>query len=168
VSYVVWSPWKVATIGLAVVATTVLVTALVVGNWKETEVTPPAPPGSKAKPRQVAAAPSVPAQAPVRQAAATPSAADIEACNKYAKSATIDKTTEVVKDAVIGGAIGAGVGAAGGAIAAGGKGAGKGAAIGGIVGATAGTVYGLNEANKQDARAVEAYRTCMRERGYSG
>jgi hypothetical protein len=170
-SNVVWSPWKVASIGLAAVVTTVLVTALVVGNWKETtEVTQPAPTGSKARPRQAVATPSAPAaaQAPARPAAAPPSAADVEACNTYAKSVTADKTTEVVKDAVIGGAIGAGVGAAGGAIAAGGKGAGKGAAIGGIVGATAGTLYGLNEANKQDARAVEAYRTCMRERGYSG
>lgn len=168
-SNVNWNPWKVATIGMAVVVTTVLVTALVVGNWIEKGDTPPAPSvskSSKATPRQMAAPPSD--QAPARQAATTPSAADIQACNKYAKSATGDKTTEVVKDAVIGGAIGAGVGAAGGAIAAGGKGAGKGAAIGGIVGATAGTLYGLNETSKQDARAVEAYRTCMRARGYTG
>ena len=34
-SNVIWNPWKVATIGLAVVATTVLVTTLVVGNWNE-------------------------------------------------------------------------------------------------------------------------------------
>jgi len=128
-SNVIWHPWKVATIGLAVVATTVLVTTLVVGNWNEKGMGQPAPAVSKGKPGQVAA---------------TPSAADIEACNKYAKSATTDKTTEAVKDEVIGGAIGAGVGA------------------------TAGTLYGLNKASKQDARAVEAYRTCMRERGYAG
>jgi hypothetical protein len=64
---------------------------------------------------------------------------------------------------VIRGAVGAGVGAAGGAVAGGGKGAG----IGGIVGATAGTLYGLNEANKNDTRSVEAYRACMRQRGYT-
>jgi len=65
-------------------------------------------------------------------------------------------------------AVGAGVGAAGGAIAGGGKGAGKGAAIGGIVGAAGGTLYGINEANKTDARSVEAYRACMRGRGDTG
>jgi hypothetical protein len=159
-STVDWRPRKIATIGLAVVLATMMVTTLVVGNWNEKDV---------AKPRQVAASPSrpAPARAQVRQAAGGPAASDIESCNTYAKSATSDKTTEVVKDAVIGGAIGAGVGAAGGAIAGGGKGAGKGAAIGGIVGATAGTLYGLNQTNKQDARAVEAYRSCMRERGYS-
>ena len=162
-----WRFWKIATIGMAVVVTTVVVTTLVVGNWNEKEVTKPAPAVSKAKPRQVAASPSTRAPGQVRQAAGGPAVADIEACNTYAKSTTSDKTTEVVKDAVIGGAIGAGVGAAGGAIAGGGKGAGKGAAIGGIVGATAGTLYGLNETNKQDARAVEAYRSCMREHGYS-
>jgi hypothetical protein len=168
-STVDWKPWKIATIGLAVVVTTVVVTTLVVGNWNEKDVTKPVPSASKARPRQVAASPSTPgrARAQVRQVKGGPAAADIEACNTYAKSVTSDKTTEVVKDAVIGGAIGAGVGAAGGAIAGGGKGAGKGAAIGGIVGATAGTLYGLNETNKQDARAVEAYRSCMRERGYS-
>lgn len=168
-SSVDWKSWKVATIGLAVVLTTAMVTTLVVGNWNEKDVTKPVPSGPKAKPRQVAALPSSPgpARAQVRQAAGGPAASDIESCNTYAKSATSDKTIEVVKDAVIGGAVGAGVGAAGGAIAGGGKGAGKGAAIGGIVGATAGTLYGLNETNKQDARAVEAYRSCMRQRGYS-
>jgi hypothetical protein len=91
----------------------------------------------------------------VRQAAATPSPSDIEACNRYAKSATASTPTDVIEKAAIGAAIGAGVGAAGGAIAGGGKGAGK------------GTLYGLNEANQKDARAVDAYRACMRERGYS-
>jgi hypothetical protein len=168
-STVDWKPWKIATIGLAVVLTTVAVTTLVVGNWKEKDVPKPVPTTSKAKPRQVAAAPTTPApgREQVRQAAGGPATSDIEACNTYAKSATSDKTTEVVKDAVVGGALGAGVGAAGGAIAGGGKGAGKGAAIGGIVGATAGTLYGLDQTNKQDARAVEAYRSCMRQRGYS-
>ena len=177
-STVEWKPWKIATIGLAVVVTTMVVTTLVVGSWNDKEATKPAPAVSKAKPRQVSASQSAPgtARAQVRQAAGGPAASDIETCNTYVTSVTSEKTTEVVKDAVIEGAIGAGVGAAGpqdsgllrsGEIAGGGKGAGKGAAIGGIVGATAGTLYGLNETNKQDARAVEAYRSCMRERGYS-
>jgi len=137
-STVEWKPWKIATIGLAVVVTTMAVTTLVVGSWNDKEVKKPAPAVFKAKPRQVAASPSTPgpARAQVRQAAGGPAATDIESCNTYARSVTSDKTTEVVKDAVIGGA-------------------------------TAGTLYGLNETNKQDARAVEAYRSCMRERGYS-
>lgn len=148
-----WNPWKLTAIGMALVMATALVTGLVVANWT-----------AKEEPKRV----SVVSPRPVRQAAATPSSSDIEACNQYAKSVSGDKTTEVLKDALIGGAIGAGVGAAGGAIAGkGGKDVGKGAAIGGVVGATAGTLYGLNEANKNDARYVEAYRACMRGRGYT-
>src|SRR3990172_8702302 len=96
------NPWKVTAIGMAVVFATALITGLVVAKWsgkekaKEVTVTPPRP---------------VPYQA------ARPSASDIEFCNQYARGAAGDKTTEVVKDALIGGAVGAGVGAAGGAIA---------------------------------------------------
>ncbi len=146
-----WNPWKMTTIGMALVIATGLVTGLVVASWTGKE--PAAPAGVVSGARHVAA---------------TPTAADVDACNQYAKSASGDKTTELVKDAVIGGALGAGVGAAGGAIAGGGKGAGKGAAIGGIVGVAAGTLYGVNENKKNDARYVEAYRTCMRGRGFTG
>lgn len=165
-----WNPWKAATIGMAVVITTVVVTGLVVGNWGPSNTKEAARPVAAVRgtARPVAAVP----QGPARPVATTPSASDIEACNQYAKSVTADTTGDTTKDvltkAVIGSAIGAGVGAAGGAIAGGGKGAGKGAAIGGIVGATAGTLYGLNGANQKDARAVEAYRACMRARGHTG
>lgn len=148
-----WNPWKMTAIGMALVIVTALITGLVVANWTGKE---------EAKPLTTSS------RAPARQVAATPTAAAIESCNQYAKSVAGDKTTEVLKDALIGGAIGAGVGAAGGAIATGkGKDVGKGAAIGGVVGATAGTLYGINEANKSDARYVEAYRTCMKGRGYT-
>jgi len=145
------NPWKVTAIGMAVVFATALITGIVVANWsgqeraKEVTVAPPRP---------------VPHQAP------RPSASDIEFCNQYARGAAGDKTTEVVKDALIGGALGAGVGAAGGAIAGGGSGAGKGAGIGGVVGAAAGTLYGLNEAKQNDARYAGAYRACMKRRGF--
>ncbi len=156
---VTWNSWKAATIGIAVVVTTALVTAVVVGNWNSKEAVKPVSSTSKAAVRQVATKPSA------------PSASDIDACNQRARSVasgtTSDTTKDVLTKAVIGGAIGAGVGAAGGAIAGGGKGAGKGAAIGGIVGATAGTLYGLNDASKNDARSVEAYRACMQQRGYT-
>jgi hypothetical protein len=148
-----WNPWKITAIGMAVVFATALITALVVANWTGNQSPEPDTRSPKV---------SLP-HAPTR-----PSASDIEACNQYARSSTGDKTSEVVKDALIGGALGAGVGAAGGAIAEGGKGAGKGAAIGGIVGAAAGTLYGLNETRQNDARYVSAYRACMRSKGYTG
>lgn len=175
-----WNPWKMATIGLAVVVTTAVITGMVVGNWTRdgNDQSPPRPAqvesakSGGSAPRVAQARPAAPAQTPVARAAATPPVSDVEACNRYAKSAAAgsaeDKTKDVLTKAVIGGALGAGVGAAGGAIAGGGSGAGKGAAIGGIVGATAGTLYGLNEANQKDARAVEAYRACMKGRGHSG
>lgn len=72
--------------------------------------------------------------------AVIPRAADIQACNAQAKTQVGSATTEAVKDAAIGGAIGA----------------------------PAGTLYGLNEANKNDVRYQEAYRQCMRGRGYMG
>jgi len=147
------NPWKMTAIGMAVVFATALITGLVVANWTGT---------------QKADAPAPSPQVSVPQAPPRPSAAVVEACNQYARSASGDRTTEVVKDALIGGVLGAGVGAAGGAIAEGGKGAGKGAAIGGVVGATAGTLYGLNETKQNDARYVSAYRTCMKSKGYTG
>ena len=146
-----WNPWKLTALGMALVASTALVTGLVLANWN--------PANETTEPAQSRAA--------VRRVAAVPSAAEVEACNLQAKSHG-DRTIEVVKDAVVGAVVGAGVGAAGGAIAQGGKGAGKGAAIGGVVGATAGTLYGLNETKRNGARYVETYRACMRGRGYTG
>ena len=169
-----WNPWKLTTIGMALVAVTALITGLVVAGWNNTDkpgapaaqtspaqappVAVPAPGAPPSAPR-VASAPAVPAPAP--------SAADVAACNAYAKNQTGDKTTETIKDALIGAAGGAGLGAAGGAIAGGGKGAGKGTGIGGLVGAAAGTLYGLNEAKSHDARYVQAYRACMRGHGHA-
>lgn len=151
-----WNLWKVTAIGMAVVFATALVTGLVVANWVGNQkIRPVTPAVQKAVLPHVALRPVPP----------RPSASDIEACKRYASSVVGDKTTEVVKDALIGGAIGAGVGAAGGAIGGGGKGAGKGAGIGGLVGATAGTLYGLNEANQHEARYAAAYRTCVHRRG---
>ena len=181
-----WSTGKIAAVGLAVVASTVVVTALVVGNWSSRDTAPPpmqpsqqaprtAPTARATKPvppRQASATQQAPAPPPVAASSprpAMPTAADVQACNETAsKATTSDKNKDVLTKAVIAGALGAGVGAAGGAIAGGGKGAGKGAAIGGIVGATAGTLYGLSESNQNDERAREAYGACMRERGYAG
>jgi hypothetical protein len=131
-----WNPWKMTAIGMALVIVTALITGLVVAGWNSADRSASAPRAGSSGARQVAA---------------TPTAADVEACNRYAHSQVGDKTTEVVKDALIGG-----------------KNAGKGAGVGGLVGATAGTLYGLNEAKSHDGRYVEAYRACMRGRGFAG
>ncbi|MDE2058283.1 MAG: hypothetical protein KGL31_14255 [candidate division NC10 bacterium] len=157
-----WNLWKLTAIGMAVVFVTALITGLVVANWVGNQKTTPVaetPRGRVSRAVSPQMAPSL---------VARPSASDVAACNQYARSMAGDKTTETLKDALVGGAIGAGVGAAGGAIAGGGGGAGKGAGIGGLVGATAGTFYGLNEGRQSDARYVAAYRGCMRSRGYRG
>lgn len=123
-----WTAWKMATIGIAVVITTALITGLVVANWGGNAAEVKQPP-------QPAAAASSETQ---RNGTTTTGVRSNRAVSRR------PNTTDVLEKAVIGGALGAGVGAAGGAIAGGGKGAGKGAAIGGIVGATAGTLYGLH------------------------
>jgi len=153
-----WNPWKLTTIGMALVLATALVTGLVVANWSGTE--PPqkaaAPAGARGLARPVVTS-------------SVPTHAAVDACNRHAaaQAPQRDKTLEVVKDAAIGAVVGAAVGAAGGAIADGGKGAGKGAAIGGVVGAGGGTLYGLNENRKQDQQYRAAYASCMRSRGYT-
>jgi hypothetical protein len=180
-----WNPWKMTAIGMALVIATALITGLVVANWNRADKPSGADslasqPSAAPSPTAVTAAPApvtTPASAPARSRgvasvqtppARTPAAPDVDACNAYAKAQVGDKTVETVKDALIGAVAGAGVGAAGGAIAGGGKGAGKGAGVGGVVGAAAGTLYGLNEGKSHDARYVQAYRTCMKARGYTG
>jgi hypothetical protein len=149
-----WNPWKMTAVGMMLVVATAVITGLVVASWGPKGTTTDS---SSSAPARRAAEPN----------ARTPSQADVDACNQYAKAQAGNKAIEVVKDGAIGAVAGATVGAAGGAIADGGTGAGKGAAIGGIVGATAGTLYGLNETKKNDARYVEAYRACMKGRGFS-
>ncbi len=166
-----WNPWKMTAIGMALVIGTALITGLVVANWNSADKPQTSQASSAATPTATEPArPAGSARVVARQAAPapTPTAADVDACNSYAKAQVGDKTVETVKDALIGAVAGAGLGAAGGAIAGGGKGAGKGAGIGGAVGAAAGTLYGLNESKSHDARYVQAYRGCMRGRGYTG
>ena len=193
-----WHLWKLTAVAMLLVAATAVVTGLVVAHWSGDETarglkqgavaSPPAPPGVPSRPptspapqsraasvpRQVAAnsrpAVSPPPAAHPQPAAPAPTQEAIDACNRYAaeKAGQQDKTMQVAKDALIGAVAGAAVGAAGGAVAGGGKGAGKGAAIGGVLGAGGGTLYGLNEARKQDERYRDAYALCMRARGYGG
>ena len=157
------NPWKLTTIGMALVIATALATGLVVANWsggqsdkKAVDVAP-----GRAAPR-VAASPAAPATGVPTQAA-------INTCNQAAAAQAGQR--ENTKDTVIAGAIGAvagaAVGAAGGAVVDGGSGAGKGAVIGALVGAGGGTLYGLNENGKHDDRYRNAYAACMQARGYT-
>jgi len=193
-----WNLWKLTAIAMVLVTATAVVTGLVVAYWsgsaperglKQAAVSsPPAPPQAPSRqptapapqsrastvPRQVTAKQAsrrvLTAGAPASPAPRVPTQEAIDACNRYAaeQAGQQDKAMQVAKDAVIGAVAGAAVGAAGGAIAGGGKGAGKGAAIGGVLGAGGGTLYGLNEAKKQDERYRDAYALCMRARGYGG
>jgi Glycine zipper len=155
------NPWKWTAIAMAVVATTAVVTGVVVGSRRT-----PDDPVERVR---------VEATQPARRAATAPAAprvpdqATVKACNEQAaaKTGAPDKTKEIVKDTAVGAVLGAAVGAAGGAIADGGKGAGKGAAIGGMVGAGAGALYGVNENRKNDAAYRDAYGNCLRARGYA-
>jgi hypothetical protein len=169
------NPWKLATIGMALVVVTAVVTTLIVAgrsgpNNRQID-TPAAGSASPALPQASAVTASSPAvTAPPQPQPAVPSRATIDACNRYAakRPSQKDKTFEVVKDTAIGGAIGAAVGAAGGAIADGGNGAGKGAGIGGVVGLGGGVLYGLNENKKHDEQYRRAYDSCLRAHGHGG
>src|SRR5215468_7474937 len=125
----------------------------------------PKPPARQVASAETGAPPPPPSNPGYREPA-RPTAADIETCNHYASSQQ-SRTTEAVKDGAIGGLLGAALGAAGGAIAGGGGGAGKGAAIGGLVGVAGGSLYDINSANQNNARAQAAYRDCMEKRGYA-
>ena len=182
------NPWKLATIGIALVVCSSALTAIVVTNWPARraslgEDAASASPATQGEARLAATSPSttapasttpVPAVSPTpaaepRPTPGVPSQATVDACNRYAAGhgGKTSHTVEVLKDGAIGVAVGAAVGAAGGAIAGGGQGAGKGAAIGGLVGAGGGALYGLNENKKNDERYRQAYASCLRSRGHA-
>jgi len=165
-----WNPWKVTAIGMALVVATAVISGLVVANWNGSDKPSGSQPADALASQPAAPAPptAVTSVASNQSTAPAPSAADVQACDTYARTHVGDSTVETVKDALIGAVAGAGMGAAGGAMAGGGKGAGRGAGIGGAVGAAAGTLYGLNEGRSHDARYVQAYRGCMKARGYTG
>jgi hypothetical protein len=168
------NPWKLTAIGMALVIATVVVTGLVVANWrgqdsdkKVVDVTP-----GRAAPRSATApATSTAAGTPTAPTAAgIPTQSVINTCNESAgaQAGQREKTKDTVIAGAIGAVAGAAVGAAGGAVIDGGSGAGKGAVIGGLVGAGGGTLYGLNENRKHDESYRNAYAACMRSRGYTG
>jgi hypothetical protein len=140
------NPWKLATIGIALVGSTALGTGLTTSymlrapapaDAQEIQATSRASAASRtlAAPRPVtrAVVPAAPVRVtPVSAAAAVPADCDTGG----------ERALRIAKPGLIGGLLGAGLGAAGGAIADGSKAAGKGALIGGIAGAALGTGYG--------------------------
>jgi hypothetical protein len=155
------NPWKLATIGLAVVGTTALGTGLTTA-WM---LRPPAPAVAQEEAAQGPAtlryAAPVPAPRAVTPAprAVTPAVARTTAPPVVRPVATTpedcatggDRALRIAKPGAVGALLGAGIGAAGGAIADG-K-AGKGALIGGIAGAALGSGYGAYK-TKQECGAI--------------
>lgn len=144
------NPWKLATIGLALVGTTALgtglTTAYVLRSPADAPETAEAP-RAVTVPRPLGTAHAVtrPSASPVAQrvtpVATTPAAT--------AECTGGDRAMRIAKPGAIGGLLGAGLGAAGGAVADGGSGAGKGAIIGGLAGAVLGGGYGAYQTKNE-------------------
>jgi hypothetical protein len=151
-------PWKLATIGMALVGTTALGTGITTaylmrtptsGEASERAATPLATTAPRAQlvtpavaaPRPLGrtAAPAPPRVTPISTAAAAPVDCDTGS----------ERAVRIAKPGVVGALLGAGLGAAGGAIADGGKAAGKGALIGGLAGAALGTGYGAYQTKNE-------------------
>jgi hypothetical protein len=157
-----YNSWKLATIGMALVLTTALITGVTtayfarpVATTDELPVVAPAPLASAAATTPVLARRT--AQATTRPAVAEPAAAPAPAVSRTTTVATVpadcstggDRALRIAKPGALGGLVGAGLGAAGGAIASGGKGAGQGALIGGLTGAVLGSGYGAYQTKNE-------------------
>jgi len=140
------NPWKLATIGLALMGTTALGAGLTTA-WMlrpaasataEETTTPPVPIARMAPaPAVVRTAPPVRVTRVATPVATTPVSTAAAECGTNG-----DRAMRIAKPGAIGALLGAGVGAATGAIANGGKAAGKGALIGGLAGTALGAGYG--------------------------
>jgi hypothetical protein len=151
------NPWKLATIGMALVGTTALGTGLTTAYMlrspaaADAQETAPASRTTTA-PRVAAIRPAVATRplAPVVTAgtpvttAATPRVTPVSTTAPAPTDCATggDRALRIAKPGVVGALLGAGLGAAGGAIADGGKAAGKGALLGGLAGAAIGGGYG--------------------------
>jgi hypothetical protein len=146
------NPWKLATIGMALVGTTALGTGLTTAYMMRTPapaeaqeiavstLPAPAPRGLVAtRPVTRAVPPAVPPQVTRVSTAAVPADCDTGG----------ERAMRIAKPGLLGGLLGAGLGAAGGAIADGGEAAGKGALIGGLAGAALGGGYGAYKTNQE-------------------
>ncbi|HXD95156.1 MAG TPA: hypothetical protein VN646_01320 [Candidatus Acidoferrum sp.] len=147
------NPWKLATIGMALVGTTALGTGLTTSYIMRTPATADAQ-EIAVSPRVSTAPRALVAQRPVAPRAVAPVAPPrVTPVSTAAVPADCDTGSEramrIAKPGLIGGLLGAGLGAAGGAIADGGKAAGKGALIGGLAGAALGGGYGAYQTKNE-------------------
>ena len=164
-----YNHWKLATIGMALVLTTALITGVTTAYFTRpidepavvapaplaVAATPPVPARRTAQPmaRPVAAEPVT--SAPVTSAPVT--SAPAPAASPTRTVATVpadcstggDRALRIAKPGAVGGLVGAGLGAAGAAIAGGGKAAGQGALIGGLAGAVLGSGYGAYQTKNE-------------------
>ena len=149
------NPWKLATIGLALMGTTALGTGLTTA-WMmrpptaadAQETTAPAPAAPVARMAPV----YKPAPA-VARTSAPPRVTPVASTSAAECGTNGDRVMKIAKPGLVGALLGAGMGAAGGAIADGGKAAGKGALIGGLAGTALGAGYGAYK-TKQECGTV--------------
>jgi uncharacterized protein YcfJ len=138
--------WKLATIGIALVALTAGATGLTTAYFlrpataEEPSVAVPAPAPARA---------AVVSASPVRPRVAQTARGPVAAGDATDCATGSDRAWRIAKPGLLGTLVGAGVGAAGGAVADGGKGAGKGALIGGLTGAVAGSAYGAYRTQRE-------------------
>jgi hypothetical protein len=159
------NPWKLATIGLALVGVTALSTGVTAAYLLRPSMPAQGVAGAESQAALAPAPTTVPravvtpavmsrAEAPVATAAATrvvrPAAVQTVAADC---STGGQRAMKIAKPGLIGALGGAGLGAIGGAIADGGDGAGKGALIGGLAGTALGAGYGAYK-TKQECGAI--------------
>ena len=151
------NPWKVATIGMALMGTTALATGLTTAWLLRTPtaaVAQEAPAAARPAPavrHAVATATTPRAVSPaVARTATPPRVTTVSTAAAPADCATGgERAMRIAKPGLVGALLGAGPGAAGGAIADGGNAAGKGALIGGLAGAAVGGGYGAYKTQQE-------------------
>lgn len=151
-------PWKLATIGLALVGTTALGTGLTTA-WmlRPTADAQPQTAAVAAPPRPAVTYAAAPAYAPAPAPRTSPAVARSDTPPRVTRVASTapdcatggERAARIARPGALGALLGAGLGAGGGAIAGGGKGAGKGAVIGGLAGAVLGAGYGAYKAKNE-------------------
>jgi hypothetical protein len=144
------NPWKIATIGIALVGATALGTGLTTA-WM---MRPTAPAVAQETPaatvRPAVAAPPRPVAPAVVRTTTPPRVTPVSTATLPADCSTGgERAMRIAKPGLVGALLGAGLGAAGGAIADGGKAAGKGALIGGLAGAALGGGYGAYKTQQE-------------------
>ncbi len=159
-----YNHWKLATIGMALVLTTALITGVTTAYFTrpidEPAVVAPAPLAVAATPPVLARRTAQPMARPVAAEPVTSApvtSAPAPAASPTRTVATVpadcstggDRALRIAKPGAVGGLVGAGLGAAGAAIAGGGKAAGQGALIGGLAGVVLGSGYGAYQTKNE-------------------